>query len=82
MHEINTRTASDLQTILKGNDPKAVMHKRITTKEILQRGPASIGESKNIKVQANFSLGSMFLNQPVFPATYCPMGTFFKISIY
>ena len=82
MHEIKTRTTSGLQIILKGNDPNAVIHKRITTKAILQRGPASIGESKNIKVQANLSLGSMFLNQPVFPETYCPIGTFLKISIY
>ena len=82
MHEKTTRTIRDFQTILKGNDPNAVMHKRSTTKAILQTGPASIGESRNIKVKANFSLGSMFLNHPVFPETYCPMGTFLKISIY
>ena len=70
------------QIILKGKDPSAVIKRRDRTKATLQRGPASTGETKNIRTHENFNLGSRFRNQPVFPATYCPIGTFLKNSIF
>ena len=71
-----------LHQILGDKKLKKVIINKARTKPTLQNNPESIGEIKKNKTQPNFIRGSIRLSQLELPKTYCPIGIFFKKSIY